>query len=149
VKCLSSAYLHSLAVCAVHMPRAACAKERATDNHKAYNCSYICNFKHIIFLAVLVNAHNSVTQKSLQTPISKAPTTLMRFRLKLHTLFFDCEQYLPSSKIRGEERKTRKRPPSGSRHRRLHVTLTVTLVSLLVLRSSQQNFWGKESLLAV
>ena len=53
MKCLISAYLHSLTVCAVNVPCAACPKERTTDNRKTYNCSYVCNL-NITFLAVIV-----------------------------------------------------------------------------------------------
>ena len=45
-----------------------------------------------------------------------------------------------SSKFCEEERKTRKHPTNGSRHRSLHVTVAVTRSLLLVLHSFQQNF---------
>lgn len=84
----SSAYLHSLTVCAVHVSCAACAKKRATDNHKAYNCSYICNLNKI-FLAVLVKYRQFSRSKASPDSSFKGPdlTKSMCIRMKVHTFW--------------------------------------------------------------
>ena len=56
-----------------------------------------------------------------------------------------CEQSLFSSKIRGEDHLSPDaRATSGSQHRRSHVTFTVTLARLLVLRSRVHHGFSKK-----
>ena len=82
MKCLSSAYLHSLTVCAVNVPCAPRAKERTTDNQKAYNCSYICNL-NVTFLAVLV-MHTIQQQQQQASFITK----LKRKKVKHYNIIY-------------------------------------------------------------